>query len=184
MARKKTITREQILAAAYDLVAKEGFSKFTARNIAGHMNCSTQPIYLEFKNMDDLKESLFEKIKTYLQEDVYGRVVTGNPLIDMNLNYIQFATDEKKLYRYLYLEEHSEDEELQRFSNELFMKNADSDPHLRGLSQEIKEQIFLATTIVASGVASLKVGNLIDMTQDDIIELFDNVIEGVLAKNQ
>ena len=34
MARKKTITKEQILKATYELVAKEGLSKFTARNIA------------------------------------------------------------------------------------------------------------------------------------------------------
>lgn len=46
---KKTITKEQILTAAYEVVATEGFSKFTARNIANKMKCSTQPIYLEFK---------------------------------------------------------------------------------------------------------------------------------------
>lgn len=55
MARKKTITREQILAAAYEVAATDGFTRFTARNIANKMNCSTQPIYLEFKNMDDLR---------------------------------------------------------------------------------------------------------------------------------
>lgn len=34
MARKKTITREQILAAAYEVAATDGFTRFTARNIA------------------------------------------------------------------------------------------------------------------------------------------------------
>lgn len=62
MARKKTITREQILAAAYEVAATDGFTRFTARNIANKMNCSTQPIYLEFKNMDDLRQALFEQI--------------------------------------------------------------------------------------------------------------------------
>ena len=55
MARKKTITHDQILNAAYDLVVEQGFKSFTARNIAKKMNCSTQPIYLEFKNMAELK---------------------------------------------------------------------------------------------------------------------------------
>lgn len=58
MARKKTITRDQILKAAYEVVATEGFTRFTARNIAAKMKCSTQPIYLEFKNMDDLKKCI------------------------------------------------------------------------------------------------------------------------------
>lgn len=61
MARKKTITKEQILAAAYEVAATEGFTRFTARNIANKMNCSTQPIYLEFKNMDDLRQALLNK---------------------------------------------------------------------------------------------------------------------------
>lgn len=49
MARKKTITKDQILAAAFEVATTEGFSKFTARNIANKMNCSTQPIYLSSK---------------------------------------------------------------------------------------------------------------------------------------
>mgnify|MGYP002128688326 CR=1 FL=1 len=56
MARRKTITRDQILTAAHQVISEKGFSHFTARNIATQMNCSTQPIYLEFKNMNDLKE--------------------------------------------------------------------------------------------------------------------------------
>lgn len=71
MARKKTITREQILAAAYEVAATDGFTRFTARNIANKMNCSTQPIYLEFKNMDDLRQALFEQIYDHLQYEVF-----------------------------------------------------------------------------------------------------------------
>ncbi|HAP8781889.1 TPA: TetR/AcrR family transcriptional regulator, partial [Enterococcus faecium] len=32
--RRKVYTKDQILKAAYDVVAKEGFKGFTARNIA------------------------------------------------------------------------------------------------------------------------------------------------------
>ena len=70
MARKKTITRDQILKAAYEVVATEGFTRFTARNIAAKMKCSTQPIYLEFKNMDDLKSALINQIYDYLATEV------------------------------------------------------------------------------------------------------------------
>ena len=46
---RKTITKEQILTAAYEVVATEGFSKFTARNIANKMKCSTPTDLFEFK---------------------------------------------------------------------------------------------------------------------------------------
>lgn len=106
MARKKTITKDQILAAAFEVATTEGFSKFTARNIANKMNCSTQPIYLEFKNMDDLKQALFAQIYEYLKHEVFPVVHTGNTIIDLAVNYIDFANREKKLYSSLYLEEY------------------------------------------------------------------------------
>ncbi|WP_049218827.1 TetR/AcrR family transcriptional regulator, partial [Enterococcus avium] len=55
--RRKVYTKDQILKAAYEVVENEGFSGFTARNIAKKMGISTQPIYLEFKNMSDLKNT-------------------------------------------------------------------------------------------------------------------------------
>lgn len=112
MVRKKTITKEQILAAAYEVAATEGFTRFTARNIANKMNCSTQPIYLEFKNMDDLRQALFEQIYDYLQYEVFPVEHTGNTIIDLAFNYIHFARREKKLYRSLYLEEYGGGKEM------------------------------------------------------------------------
>ncbi|WP_314065779.1 TetR/AcrR family transcriptional regulator [uncultured Vagococcus sp.] len=186
MARRKTITKDQILTAAYDIVATEGFSRFTARNIASKMKCSTQPIYLEFKNMDDLKEELFEKIEIYLRDVVFARVVTGDPLLDMNLNYVRFATDEKVLYRSLYLEGHSGEDMLNQFSHDLFMENINKDPELSLLDEEMKTAIFSGTWIVATGIASLKSGGLINPTDDNIKALLNDVITSVIKneKNQ
>ena len=92
MARKKTITKEKILSAAYEVATTEVFSRFTARNIANKMNCSTQPIYLEFKNMDDLKRALFVQIYDYLKYEVFPVVHTGNTIIDLAYNYIVHCT--------------------------------------------------------------------------------------------
>lgn len=55
MARKKTIMKNDILNAAVNLAMRDGFQNFTARKIADELNCSTQPLYLEFECMDDLK---------------------------------------------------------------------------------------------------------------------------------
>ncbi len=89
--RRKVYTKDQILKAAYDVVAKEGFKGFTARNIAKKMGISTQPIYLEFKNMEDLKNTLLDSIFEQLKEDVFPIERTGDKIIDLGLNYIYFA---------------------------------------------------------------------------------------------
>jgi len=103
MARKKTITRDQILKAAYEVVAKEGFARFTARNIAAKMKCSTQPIYLEFKNMEDLKQSLLKAIFDYLSAEVLPKEPSGPQLVAFGFPYIAFSTKPPQLYKSLYL---------------------------------------------------------------------------------
>lgn len=155
MARKKTITKEQILSAAYEVATTEGFSRFTARNIANKMNCSTQPIYLEFKNMDDLKRALFVQIYDYLKYEVFPVVHTGNTIIDLAYNYIHFANREKKLYSSLYLEEYGGGKEMQAFSYNYFVQMVKDDPQYACLSDEQIESLHNGTWIIATGIAAL-----------------------------
>ena len=62
VARKKEIDKQRILDAAYKLAVRGGIESLTARNIAKAVNCSTQPIYLEFENMQDLRNQVLARI--------------------------------------------------------------------------------------------------------------------------
>lgn len=183
MARRKTITRDQILNAAYEVVATEGFSRFTARNIAAKMKCSTQPIYLEFKNMDELRQALFEKIKHHLLSDVFSQKHIGDPIIDLILNYIDFASTETKLYRSLFVEEHNREDILNEFTYSLFMEKLEQDTKLKTLGDDKKKALFSATWIVATGFASLKAGGHINPTEDQVVSMVHSIMNGILSEN-
>ncbi|MBL1230772.1 TetR/AcrR family transcriptional regulator [Enterococcus sp. BWB1-3] len=183
MARKKTITKDQILNAAYDVVATEGFSKLTARNIAAKMKCSTQPIYLEFENMDDLKEALFDKIHSYLSTEVFPEKHTGNTIIDLALNYIHFAKKESKLYRALYLEEYGGGQRMQEFSYNYFSSAVKKDPKYAELTDKQINSLHMGTWIVATGVASLMTSGIIHPTDEQIEELMKESVETTLERN-
>lgn len=180
MARKKTITKEQILKAAYEVVATEGFSRFTARNIAAKMGCSTQPIYLEFKNMNDLKEALLDQLYAYLADEVFMVEHTRQPLIDLALNYIHFAEREKQLYRALYLEESGFGNKMQAFSNNLFAELASKDPSYENLSPEQIQSLNMGCWVVATGIASLMSSAIIKPTDEQIISLMQLTIDNIL----
>ncbi len=184
MARKKTITKDQILNAAYNVVATEGFSRFTARNIASKMKCSTQPIYLEFKNMDDLKAALFEKIRNYLENDLFSVEKTGDHLIDLVLNYTEFAVKEKAMYRALYIENYSGNDVMNKFSHEVFDKTIAKEARLKDISQEKKQLLFAGTWIVATGLASLMSSGLINLSQKEIISITENTVQNILSNEE
>ena len=182
MARKKTITRDQILKAAYEVVATEGFTRFTARNIAAKMKCSTQPIYLEFKNMDDLKNALINQIYDYLATEVFPIERRGDVIVDLTLNYIGFANKEKRLYRALYLEEHGGGDSMQQFSFDLFVKSVKKEPKYQDLSDVKLQSLHTGVWIVATGLAALMSSGIIHPTEDQIAKLMTETTDNILAR--
>lgn len=183
MARKKTITREQILDAAYAVVSTEGFSRFTARNIAAKMNCSTQPIYLEFQNMEDLKHALIKKVHDYLAVEVFPVEHTGEKIIDLALNYIGFATKERRLYRAMYLEEYGGGQEMQEFSYNYYKQLVKEDPKYKDLDEETIDSLHMGNWIIATGIAALMSSGIINPSQEQIIRLLQESIDSILSRD-
>ena len=65
------------------------------------MGISTQPIYLEFVNMDDLKrtliKSLFHRMQLFYKVDVGA----SDPVIALGLNFYICPKHQKSIRRYL-----------------------------------------------------------------------------------
>ncbi|GAB2487642.1 TetR/AcrR family transcriptional regulator [Alkalibacterium psychrotolerans] len=103
MPRKRRILRHHILDAAVNLMSEEGFERFTARRIAEQLNASTQPIYKEFKNMDDLKIHLTTHIEEFLKENIFYDGDTPLDVREVCTNYILFAKNEGTLFASLFM---------------------------------------------------------------------------------
>lgn len=70
MARKETITKDEILNAAFEMARQDGFAQVSARTLAAKAGCSTQPIFRVYKNMEELGEDLFGKATNFLMNIV------------------------------------------------------------------------------------------------------------------
>ena len=60
----KKISKEAIIDAAVDVLREGGAAAINARSVAKKLGCSTQPIYLSFQNMDDLKAAMTQRAIT------------------------------------------------------------------------------------------------------------------------
>ena len=56
MPPKVKISREDIINTCLEIVKSSGTEGINARNIAGALGCSTQPIFSNFKSMEELEE--------------------------------------------------------------------------------------------------------------------------------
>lgn len=100
---KVKFTREDILKATYDIMKQEGIKNISARKIANKFKGFTAPIYANFKTIDELKDEIIsmaeDRFKSYLYRNYVGREI-----FDAALGFIQFARDEKELFRAMFLD--------------------------------------------------------------------------------
>jgi AcrR family transcriptional regulator len=102
--QKATFTKEMILSAAYELTREEGWASVTARNIARKLQCSTMPLYSSLKSMEAIAGEVRKRAESRMQ-DYQRRSYSADRLVDAAVGYVVFARDEKRLFRFLYVDQ-------------------------------------------------------------------------------
>ena len=184
LARKKTILKKDILKTAYVVATEDGFKNLTARNIAKKMDCSTQPIYLEFASMDDLKQNVVEEMQNFVYETIFPREVTGHPLVDTCVNYIAFAKEEKNFFSTLYLEGEIDPQKMHDLSLNYFNKAFESDDLSKKIKYNQKEYVFETVWPFVHGTASLVAQGCLPYNRQSIINNIDSLIDTALENGQ
>ena len=105
MPPKARLTKTEIVSAALDIVRESGESALNARSLAGKLSCSTQPIFSNFENMDELKEEVERAAYGLYLEYTEREIASGEyPYYkSTGMEYIRFAKDEPELFRLLFM---------------------------------------------------------------------------------
>ena len=108
MPAAKRISKEAIIDAAAAVLRIGGFEAINARSVAKALGCSTQPIYLSFRNMEELKSALTQRaIEQHTQrarESLRAHEGRDSRYSSYGMGFVKFAAEEKQLFRWLYLE--------------------------------------------------------------------------------
>lgn len=179
--RRKIYTRDLILQAAYEVMERDGFSGFTARNIADQLGVSTQPIYLEFKNMQDLKNTLIEKVYQNLEEEVFSFPHTDDVLVDMCLNYIDFAKKNPAVFMALFLDERGGGKLMYEISFDHFQRVAYSSEKYADFSEEYLKALHIGTWVTVTGLTTLISSHMVEPTRQELIDSIQQTIDSIVA---
>ena len=101
MPAKKQVTKEMILSAAMDLLRESGMEAVNVKTLACKLKCSTQPIYLSFPGMNELRLELTSRAVRLLISELQKQDPENEDIFGMP--YIRFAMEEKALFRYLFM---------------------------------------------------------------------------------
>lgn len=184
MARKKEIDKQRILDAAYKLAVRGGIESLTARNIAKAVSCSTQPIYLEFENMQDLRNQVLAKISDELKSNTLQQNFTGEPLIDLDLSYLYFAKEHVDLFRAMFLDGKFGNQmivdTLMGLGLEKFKQQFDAEQ----FSEERLNHIVISNWIAATGLATLLINKMANFTQAQMISVLKAQIHEAMLNDR
>ncbi len=105
-ARERQETREEILAAAREMFAEEGYEAVTMRAIAERIEYTPTAIYHHFQNKQALVTELCQQDFITLAQQFYAAARIANPverIWTVGLAYLQFAIDNPNHYRFMFM---------------------------------------------------------------------------------
>lgn len=178
MARKETVTKAILLDAAFAMLNEEGIDEVTARKLAAKANCSTQPIFRIYNNMEELYADLFMKALDFFEEYVstYPKT-TVVPFVSLGQAYISFAQKYPFAFRFVFLSK-------ERYGKSLYdMVNGETGHVTREIqaakSQGAQEpsELFMKMWIFIQGAACMSLTDDYDLKEEDTITLLKDAYQ-------
>lgn len=183
MPPKAKISKEMILEEAFQIARTQGADKITARSISQGLNCSTQPILYYFGTVEEIKAAVYQRADEYHSRRLMNMDHDyGNPMLNIGMNYIRFAAEERNLFRFLF-----QSNEFSNVSLTDLVQSENLTPVLQVLRQETgvaadeTREIFMTLFVFVHGYASLFANN--EMTYDEklITEALKKVFSGAVC---
>lgn len=181
MPPRPRISQEMIIEAAFEIARLEGVEKITAKSVADKLGCSTQPVMYHFKKVSDIRKAAAQRADEF-HSACLMRIGEQNPLLDMGLNYIRFAVQEKKLFCLLFQSDAFCGKNIMAL-----MQNPQLQPILQLISQEAEitreqaEQLFRSLFLVVHGYASMLANNDMEYEEEAVAGDLKLVFLGALG---
>ena len=178
MPAKKQITKQKILEAAVEIVRQCGIAALNMRTLAKACACSTQPIYLSFSGMDELKTAVAREVlntfNSYIEREIASGAYPEYKAVGMG--YIRFAKEQKQFFKYLLMNDGMAQTGLREesFNESVFMimKNY-------GLYQDDAAKLHLQMWIFVHGIASMFATDYIDWDWETVSKLVTDAYKGL-----
>lgn len=177
-------TKEEITEIALNLVREKGYDMLTARDLAKRLNTSTRPIFTAFENMDELKKEIILKtiklFEEYKKSEIESKKYTEYKASGMA--YIQFAKEEKNLFKLLFMRDRSNERGVDEVSISDEVSFITSNLKL---SPDDATSFHIKMWIMMHGFATILATGYLDLDYDTIsnitTEVFNALKDG--AKN-
>ncbi|MBY0123562.1 TetR/AcrR family transcriptional regulator [Bacillus sp. S/N-304-OC-R1] len=184
MAPKSKFKKEQIIDAAFEIARTEGIDSITIRKVADKLGSSIAPIYVNFKEVDELIEEVIKK--TYaVSRQLLNEQNTGNPFHDIGVASLRFAKEYSVLFRDLVMKNYDHMNNQEQDMG-LLVEMMKQDHLLKGLTEDELMTILLKMKIFQTGLCILVANGLLpkEFDEEKMIHILNSTAKDIVTAAQ
>ena len=174
MPPKPKFTKEEIVAAALELVSKKGIEALTARELGVRLGSSARPIFTVFNSMEEVQEEVrkaaLKRFESYAEKAMHYTPVFKQ----VGMQMILFAMEEPKLYQLVYMSENAGATDFEGIVDRLgdvAQLCVDVIQRDYGLSKKDAKALFEHVWIYTFGIGALCATGMCRFSQEEIIQM-------------
>ena len=185
MPREK-YTKDQLVDAAFEIACESGFEQLTIRNIAKHLGSSIAPIYVNFNDLEELKEAVIRKA-VEINKKILSEQDSGDPFLDVGIASVLFAKRYPRIYDEVVIK-NDKSYQGQAENEKLIINQMKKDQQLASFSDDDLRLLLLKMQALQAGLSLLARKEAYkDMLDDSkIIKILDetgmDVLEGMIRR--
>ena len=174
MPPKPKFTKEEIIAAALELVSERGMSALTSRDLGAQLGSSARPIFTIFSSMEEVQEEVkkaaIKRFESYAQ-----KAVNYTPVFkQVGMQMILFAKEEPKLYQLGFM---SDNHNVDNFDDifdrlgDVAYQCVDVIQRDYDLSEQDAKKLFEHVWIYTFGIGALCATGMCNFSEEQVIEM-------------
>ena len=174
MPPKPKFTKEEIIAAALELVSEKGMEALTARELGVRLGSSARPIFTVFNSMEEVQEEVraaaLKRFESYAEKAMHYTPVFKQ----VGMQMILFAIEEPKLYQQMYMSENAgatDFEGIVERLGDVAQLCVDVIQRDYGLYEKDAKALFEHVWIYTFGIGALCATGMCRFSQDEIIQM-------------
>ncbi len=181
MGPKNKFSQEEIIEAAFEIAKTEGTGSITMRKIAEKMGSSVAPIYVNFKNIEELNAALTDRM-IGLSQQLLHEENSGRPFYDIGRASLRFAVEYPLLFKDLVLNRHSIMKGYDDKFLPVLIQEMQEDSELQGFTVEQLKNILLKMRIFQLGLSVMAANCLLpsDWDVQDMMDLLTSTADDII----
>ncbi|MCC5910765.1 MAG: TetR/AcrR family transcriptional regulator [Clostridiaceae bacterium] len=182
MPPKKIYTREQIIDIAFEIARVVGTKNITIRKVADKLGSSIAPIYVNFKDVDELIQEVVKKTFE-VSKEILDAQCSGNPFQDIGLASLRFAKEYPVLFRDIVINQNHYIKNSVEDLDYILIEEMKKDTELQGFSEDELKNILLKMRVFQTGLSVMVSNGLLsdDFDDEDAVQLLNSTATDIVC---